>query len=523
MKKTDAEMKKVDDELLDKRDSPVHIEADTASFDWTITRRTLMRQMAFAGIGLALPWKSILFAPQRDPKKALPELFKISDGGKTVVGPFGEVRVVVGEEEIVPVLIKAAGGLAVMDFTGRKALVRFGNGKEAITFNTGGVQFGEAPIQKWDTTVVSKLVAAIAKDRRKARGAMLLRSTLHTAYPVAVREVNTKQARNRRMGRAVADGAVEMSLWVCETHTETETVETCVTRLIDKIKTAEERYEECYDKEVNRNPCKSVPFGGAGACAAAVCVAEGFVDLVVGVIEVVTCIVDVVIHEVTKCKINMELLLNQLPNQWDLRDLPLIGGAVRQPSAAFSRGDIDQALNLLKRIGDFLGPFGCILGGSWSLAQVDTKLRLGKNGETIVIPYGVEVCINAECATQLSDPGAFANALGAWGLALSTLAALSPEAAAVLATLGVTPAAGVGAIIASLPPAAVAAAALILAFLLEVLWYATAISGQLAVHRLLGSFDDGKVCIVHPTFAIALFTLLTTNPAAVSIPPIVTG
>ena len=524
MKKTDSEKKKVNAALLNKIDSSTQEDGAAASFDWTITRRTLMRQMALAGVGLALPWDNISLALQRDPKKIPSELFKISDGGKTVVGPFGQVRVVVGEQEIVPTYIEAAGGLALMDFTGRKGFVRFGNGKEAIKFTTDGVQFGEAPIQKWDKAVVSKMVDAIVKDRRKAGGAMLLRSTLHTSYPVAVKEVKTKQpnkARSARMGKATQNSALSISLWECTKHTVTETVETFVTESIEVIKSAAEQYEECYNREISRDPCKSALFGaGAGPCATALCLAKGFIDLVVGFIDVVTRIVEEVVREVTDCK--LKIPLNSWPNPWvDLDDIPL-SGIVAQPRAAFSRGDIDEALRLLRELGDFLGPYGCILDGRWSIEQLETPLMFGKDGKKVVLPYGVRVCISEECATQLCDRQAFAEALGAWGIALSLLAALSPEAATVLAPIVTPLAAGIAAIIAAAPPAVVAVAALILAFLLEVLWYATAISGQLAFHRWrLDGFRDHNVCIVHPTFAIALVTLLSMNAIAVSIPPIV--
>jgi uncharacterized membrane protein len=76
-------------------------------------------------------------------------------------------------------------------------------------------------------------------------------------------------------------------------------------------------------------------------------------------------------------------------------------------------------------------------------------------------------------------------------------------------------------IAATLPPEVVGAAAIILAFVLLALYYGTTISAQLAVQSALGAFDRGKACIVHPTFAIALVSLLVMNTAAALIPPIV--
>lgn len=521
MKNIDPNAKKFGNEPVNQGKSSLHQEAGIDNFDLNITRRALMRMMALAGIGFAIPWQDDALAQTRFTRNAPSIPFKRNETGDGIVGPYGEVRVFDVGGDMLPVFVKATNDLAVMDVTGRSAFVRYGKGATSITLTAEGVKFGEtAKAQPWSGEVVRKLISALTKDRDKLRGAMLLRSALHTSYPVAVAQ--SKKKTSKRMGTAMGKSALDYG-WralYCTTTTVTETVEECVTKLIEDIKTAEEQYQECYDKEVKKDPCKSVPFGAKGPCAAAICAAKTFIDIVEGFIEVITCIVKTVVREVVNCTAPKQ---GEWPNPWDQFDLKL-GGFLPQPQASFSKKNIDEGLKLLDDFGGFLGPFGkCFIRGEWSLAQLDTKLKL--DGTNVVIPYGIKVCISDECGSQLSDPDMFADALVAWGTALSLLAALSPEFAAAVAGLGIVPLASAAAAIAALPQAAVAAAAIILAFILLALLYATAISAQLYFHRNhTNNFADGKVCIEHPTFAIALISMATLGYAhAELIPPIVTG
>src|ERR1041384_823045 len=521
--KKDTEIKKINDELLNQRDSSVHMNLDPTSSAWSITRRTLMRQMAFAGLGLALPWESISGFQVRGSKKKPDDLFRVNKEGDTVVGPFGKVRVIATDEEVLPVLVEATGGLALMDFTGRKGFVRFGRDKTAIVLTVDGVKFGENTLQPWNKKVVRSLVASLVKDRQKARGAMLLRSTLHTAYPIAAKEISARKSKkptNRRMARVMQEGIYSISVYTCRTETIIEDVVRDITEVIRTIKTVAEQYAECYDTAINSNSCNWLPPGAKEVCAAGACAIDGLVDIVTVVTRTVGKIVDHVSHEVEKCVLNLPNITvapGQWPNPWDLSDIPL-NGVIAQPRAAFGKKEIDGAIKFLKNISGFLGPFGCILEGDWSIAQLDTPLSLGEDNRTVVIPYGLKVCISKACAIQLCDVAVFFAAYAAWASALPVLAALSPEFAA---ATGIVPALGVAALVAALPPAVAAAAAVIFAFLLLVLFYGTAISGQLVFQRAIGSFDDHKICIVHPTFAIALVSMITLNTVSTLIPPIV--
>ncbi|MEO5887812.1 MAG: hypothetical protein ABIQ77_09125 [Anaerolineales bacterium] len=442
--------------------------------------------------------------------------------GEGVVGPFGEVRIFSVGGEVLPVFASSADGSAVMDITGRSAFVRYGRGPTAITLTTNGVKLGAAKEQPWSAVVVRKLIAALAKDRSKVLGAMLLRSALHTSYLVAAAQSKPPRGKKTRMGTAMSKGAAGYGSRAldCTTRTVTETVTRTITEAADVIKTAEEQYQECYDREVIKDPCKSAGLG-AGLCAAGICGLKSFGDLVVGFYEIVTTISEEVTREVVTCITPKK---GEWPNPWSIPG-GKIHAAVPQPKIVFGQKEIKDALALLGSIPGLLGPFGtCFFQGAWSLAQLDTQLNLG--GTNVVVPYGVKVCLSAECATKLSIDAIWKETLAGWGSALSVLAALDAGAAASLVGIGIVPSAAVVTLVAGIPPVVLAAATIILLFILIALIWGTAISSQLWFHKTFtNNFADGKVCIEHPSIAIALITLLVPGVGSATqlTPPIVTG
>jgi hypothetical protein len=484
-----------------------------------LSRRNMLRQMIFAGVLVTFPGAFVALAQQKISKQAPVIPFKPSEKGTGIIGPYGEVNVFDIGGKALPLLVSAVDGSALMDFTGRSTFVRYGRGITAITLNADGVKFGIAKVEPWSKDVVSKLVAALVQDPRKARGAMLLRSTLHTSYPIAA--LKSKLPTEKKVGAVISRGAAAIAAaTICTTTQVTETVIRTVTSLVDVWKTAETRYQECYDSTIAQEPCKSAGFGLlTGVCAAGFCSLQGFVDIVVGVIEVVTTVAEEVTREVVSC---VSPAKGVWPNPWS----PPFGGikaSVPQPVAKFSPGDIEKGVKLLKDITGFLGVYGsCLLKGKWGLAQLDTGIDLG--GGNIVIPYGIKVCLDSACATKLLLENIFTPGLAAWGSALSVLAALSPQFGALVAPV-ITISPAIVAAVAAAPPVVVAVAAIILAFIMMTLVWGTVISAQLSFHNsFTDNFSDGSVCIEHPTFAIALVELLTVGQSqARLIPPIVTG
>jgi hypothetical protein len=487
---------------------------------WTINRRDLMRGMAASGLMLAFPWAGSAHAFLLAPKPPIIP-FKPSTIGEGVIGPYGEVRIFAVGGEILPIYASAFDGSAIMDLSGRTPFIRYGAGTTAITLSTKGVQIGSDKPMAWSGDTVKRLIEGIVKDRTKVRSVLLLRSALHSSYPVAAAKSKSQPKGGvKKSASAMSKGSQGFGAGAmkCVTTTITDTVTRTVTETIEKIKTVEQQYQECYDQQITRDPCKALGFG-AGACAATVCAAIAFVEIVVGFVEVVTTITEEVTRQAVTCVSQVKF---EWPNPWVV-GLP-VKAAVPQPAAAFGPKEIEGALKLLKDIGGFLGPFGkCLIEGQWSLAQATTPLDFGDG--PVTIPYGVKVCITAACATQLSIDSISAEYLSAWGAALAALAALSPEFAAAVSGLGITAAPAVVAAIAALPEIVIAAAAIILAFIILALIYGTAISGQLFYHRhYTENFADGVVCIEHPSFALGLIKLATIGALPVElIPPIVTG
>jgi hypothetical protein len=501
-----------------------------------ITRRSLIHQTALTALGLGLPFVGdvALAQPQRRVSRDAPFIrFKRSIrggaivgplGSEGVVGPFGEVFVQRMGDETLPVLVAAADDSAVMDLTARSTFVRYGKGANAITLRSNGVKFGAAKEESWSPATIAKLISVLARDRNKARGALLLRSALQTSYPVAAAWSKAPERKQTRMGSTMSKSAAGYgyNALTCTTRTVTETVTRTITETVEIIKTAEQQYQECYDREASRDPCKSAIF--VGVCAAGICALTAFVDLVVGFVEVVTTIAEEVTREVVTCVTPKP---GEWPTPWTIADGP-IRTVVPQEKIVFGQKEIQDALALLASIPGLLGPFGaCFFQGQWSLAQVDTQLNLG--GTDVVIPYGVKVCLSAECATQLSIDELWNATLGGWASALAVLAALNKGAAASLAAIGIVPSPAVAAIIAGIPAGVVVgvttAATIILLFILIALMWGTAISSQLWCHKTFtDNFADGTVCLDHPSFAIPLVGLLTLGivPAWLT-PPIVTG
>jgi hypothetical protein len=213
-------------------------------------------------------------------------------------------------------------------------------------------------------------------------------------------------------------------------------------------------------------------------------------------------------------------------NVWNIVDRTLPG--LEKPGTAaakFTAKDLQQAQDLLQALAGPLGTFAtCLIKGKWSIESVDTPIPMGDNN--LAIPYGVRVCIGADCASSLTVQGVGSQLVTAWPAAITLLAALSPDFVTFLGSIGasVTVPAIVTAAVAALPPAAATAAALILALVILALIYGTALAGELSVAQALGAFDDGEVCIVHPTLALAMIKLLTIGIApAELVPPIVVG
>ena len=184
-----------------------------------------------------------------------------------------------------PAVVSAFDGSAVMDCTGRSTFVRFGASTDAtaIKLTTEGVQFGAAKPEPWNADVVKKMIAAVVSDRKKARGAVLLRSALHTSYPVAIAQTKSKVGSTMATAMAKGSAGYGIGAMKCTVTTVTETVLKTITESEAVVKTAEQQYQACVDREITKDPCKTAAAVGlGGVCAAGICAAKEFVDIIVG-------------------------------------------------------------------------------------------------------------------------------------------------------------------------------------------------------------------------------------------------
>ena len=435
-----------------------------------------------------------------------------------VLGPYGEVQVFKLRKEWIPVRVATNDRSASADFTGRASVVRFGNRANAIRLSPEGVRFGDERTLSWTGPTVQRVIDALSDDAVLTSAAMRLRATLLTSYPVAVARQQDGPA-SRRMSRAMGStsAALGQRAMFCRSTETIQEVTREVTTIIETVLTAHEQYVRCYDRQAGQLPCSAFP-PGAGLCAAGLCAVEQFFDIVTGFLEIVGIITEYVVRQVLVCA---PVRIEGYGNPWAVLPSNDLLRGVAQPRTAFTPKQIDEAAKLVKSFAGFLGPFGtCLVDGKWSLAQLETPLDVGAG--PLVLPYGVKVCIRAECAKRLRIESMLAETAASWGSALAALAALSPAFAA---ATSIAPSAVVAAAVAAASPAVVAAAALVLGFIILALIYATLIAAQLTFHGIFTSaFDDGLVCIEHPSFALALIKLasLTLVPSEL-VPPIVTG
>ena len=487
-------------------------------------RKSMMGLMG--GLLVSIPWANELtgkpLSHLDNSLSAPPNIdFKLNKTGDGIIGPFGEARIYNVGGFAMPMIVTSADGSAVMDLTGRSPFIRLGASTDssAIVLRSGSIQFGISKPVPWSPDIIKKLISTLAANRQKATGLILLRSALYTSYPIAVKRLKSKMNTAVATKLSAGSRGLGKDSLKCTSTTVTDTVVNTITQTINVVKTAEQQYQECYDKQVRSAGCADAGIF-AGACAATICGLKAFVEIVVGVTTIVTTVTEEVVRTVVSCT---KPLIGSWPNPWNFyNNLPV--AKVSQPALKFGATDLAGAIKFLKDITGFFGPLGkCLIDGKWNVAQLQTPLDFG--GGKLVLPYGMRVCITSDCARKLALENTAGELSTAWLAALGALAALSTEFAAFAATFGIVATPAIVAAIAGLPEVVVALAAILLAFVIVLLIWGTVISGQMSYQVCCTSnLADGTVCIEHPTFAIQVITLLTLGQVPVGlIPPIVTG
>jgi hypothetical protein len=468
-----------------------------------------------------LPQRPLIPIRQLQPRLQIPPLpISRMTGALGSVGAWGEVQVKELPSGLVPIFVRTNNKQGVLDLTKRKSLVWLANGNVQLT--TKGIQIGK-DLQPWNRTTISNLINRTRTDTALRISLFELRAALVTAYPHAI--ATSRGKGDAKAIRGMASLTKGMGVIVapkknrCTTTTVVETVVTTVVELVEKWKSAEERFEECVDDQVRKGI-----IGGEGA-AVVYCGVLGLADLFLGVVEVVSEVVEEVTKTVVTCAIETNKKVIDLYKGIEQnipRGIGLIPG-IAGAAPPLKNEDITAALGRLNDLMDGISPFTtCLLQGQWSFAAVDLSVVTGV--DKLEIPYGVKVCIPAECARMLRLDATGENLGQAATALVSILAALNADFAAIATPLGITAAAEAAALAGVIGATGVTALTAVAALLLFLVYFAAMIAIQI---QLLPpeAFADGRVCIEHPTFVIAAVTVLLPGPGSISqfIPPIVTG
>jgi len=467
-----------------------------------------------------LPQRPLIPIRQIQPRLQIPPLpISRMTGALGSVGAWGEVQVRELPSGLVPIFVRTNNKQGVLDLTRRRSLVWLANGGVQLT--TRGIQIGK-DLQPWNRTSINNLINRARTDAAMRTSLFELRAALVTAYPHAI--ATSGQKGDAKATRGVAAMTKGMGVAAapkknrCTSTTVVETVVTTVVELVEAWKSAEERFNECVDDQVRKG------IAGGEAAAVIYCGLLGLADLFLGVVEVVSEVVEEVTRTVVTCSIELNRKVVDLYKGIEQNiprgiGFPGLAGA----APALSNSDITAALGRLKDLMEGISPFTtCLLQGQWSFAAVDLSVITG--GNKLEIPYGVKVCIPAACARKLRLDSTGENLQGAATTLVAILAALNADFAAIAGPLGITAAAEAAAIAGVIGATGVTALTAVAALLLFLVYFAAMIALQI---QLLPqeAFADGMVCIEHPTFVIAAVTVLLPGPGSISqfIPPIVTG
>ncbi len=512
--------------------------------NFEMSRRSFLDKAGKAGLLFMLPFftydntfgNSFFSLGPEQKKIKFPDFTKNKkeDG---IIGPYGEVKIGKVKGQAVPIYIAASGGLACLDFTTDKWFLKFGSTSDltSITLTSSGIVYGnKAKPLPYSKDNILKFIENIKKDKNKLRGAMLLRASLATSYIVALQSLNLRQEPT--IGNCIekAMNTLGTASMNCSVKHIFGPVTTLVPELQKIWRTAEEQFNSCYSREKNSEPCKFIPETNArNLCAWGICAGKTFVDVLIGTIEVMVEVTEEVWQDVWVCTSNLARIAEGVwPNPFNIAE-NLFAHGFDQPKYAIRENEINKGIGLIKEIekttseiGGFIGPFAkCAIEGKWTVMQLDTPLKIGGKN---TLPYGIKVCINNSCANKLTLNGMMEEAGKAWGETLAILAVLQPSLGLGSIASQFLSAELISAITSAMAGAgevAVMAATVVIAWVLIALYYATVVSAQLEWKKRFApdDFRDG-ICIEHPTFAVALVTLISagTTPA-VLIPPIVTS
>lgn len=525
------------------------------------SRRKFLDKLIKSGLLLGLPFSvsgNSLFDAILPTQKKIPiqpkfTRNKTNDG---MVSQFGNVQAYNVKGSFLPIITTAKNDLAIMDMAARSPFIRIGKPTDLspIMLTSRGVQIGKGKILPWNLTTFKTLIAEIKKSKTKMQGIVLLRSTLMTSFPASVVEAKQKVSKKTSAtlnNMALAGFSADL-FKNCKLETGPVEVTRAIEGLITEITTAREQWEACYDRTYDGNTCDLAADAAStacilcsaedkanarraarAACAGGLCILSTFEDIVNTFTGIVGYVTETVIQEYFVCPVtsfNTALGNLEFPNPFNIFQSTFEQFLPQPVKEVIDNKAISEAIKYLKTANDALGPFAkCLLEGEWSIASIKTGVKFA--GQKVDIPYGLKVCINSSCAKQLNARNMADEFSDAWFSSMGILGALNPSVAATLTSAGIPISSVQVAAAAALSPAVISAATIILAFIVFALYHSAAVSAQLFYQvNFTDNLSDGRVCIEHATFTVALaieLAVVINNPgvgtAALFVPPVVIG
>ncbi|RYG78703.1 MAG: hypothetical protein EON59_16935, partial [Alphaproteobacteria bacterium] len=227
-------------------------------------------------------------------------LYTTTNQGTGVMGPWGEVRTATLDGQIVPYFIQSADKGGVFDFSKRNFFVELG-GSGGLTITAEGFAVGKGgKVTPWKGNV-PKLIGLIRGNPGWSRSLMQMRSAFATSFAVAA-----TQQKSGKPAQSIKDPFTRViddfsDAGQCTTRTVVETVTRTVERTVETITTAQQQWQECYDRAL-LGPCKVAFFPPAiMACAALACGAVTAFTVIVGVITILAEVTEQIVTEIVEC------------------------------------------------------------------------------------------------------------------------------------------------------------------------------------------------------------------------------
>jgi hypothetical protein len=418
-------------------------------------------------------------------------------------GGFGALRLALfGNDErqtAVPVIINAPDARASIDLSGDTPRIRIGVGSSAVLLEPKGVRLkADRSPRRWSDASVAALLAELSSSPTHLSDLFALRTAAFALYPEYLARTSKTSSKplaqsQARSGAKIAGFGRKGSEENCRLETVVEETTRTVRTTVDVILTAAERYAACSDRCDRRFLARGrEDLLGFGLCEAD-CVASGFVDLVVGTMELVETVVETVTRQVLICvqRPIKDHLIDPFRGRFDARPhAGLLAGATGV-QAAIPADVLAKAIDVLvKMVKSLPAAIQCVATGQWSITQLQTVgVDVAGVGQ---VPLGVTVCMDHECAMKLIGAGLGAEAFSI----ISSLIALASGGG----VAGAVAAAGITGAAAAIVVQVVLA---MLAVLIVLLVHLMIVTGQIVMYESFGLIEQG-ICITHPSLPVIL-------------------